>query len=77
MRFRPANIRVINRRDSRLDHCLACSTEKDERRRSHHSPRQGPAAYGGALRAALTRRPTAAGELSIEAGRAGLTKKET
>jgi hypothetical protein len=30
MRFRPANIRVINRRDSRLDRCLTCFTEKKE-----------------------------------------------
>ncbi len=29
MRFRPANIRVINRRDSRLDRCLICFTEKE------------------------------------------------
>jgi len=28
MRFRPANIRVINRRDSSLDRCLVCSTLK-------------------------------------------------
>jgi hypothetical protein len=27
MRFRPAHIRLINRRESRLDCCLVCSNE--------------------------------------------------
>ena len=30
MRFRPANIRVINRRASRLDRCLICFTKTKE-----------------------------------------------
>lgn len=30
MRLRPANIRVINRRDSRLDRCPICFTENQE-----------------------------------------------
>jgi len=35
VRFRPANIRVINRRDSRLDHlrCCVLSTNENEEKK--------------------------------------------
>lgn len=76
MRFRPANIRVINRRDSRLDHCLACSTEKEKdavaaitRRVKAQPPR------GGALSGSLDPATDGCGRAQHpSAGRAGLTK---
>ena len=40
MRFRPANIRVINRRNSRLDRDLRCLTRKDHRGREEGKERK-------------------------------------
>jgi hypothetical protein len=40
MRFRPANIRVINRRNSRLDRDFRCLTRKDHRGREEEKERK-------------------------------------
>jgi hypothetical protein len=40
MRFRPANIRVINRRNSRLDRDFRCLTRKDHRGREKEKEKE-------------------------------------
>jgi hypothetical protein len=42
MRFRPANIRVINRRDSQLGHLRCCVLSSIEREKKNRSEEQRP-----------------------------------
>jgi hypothetical protein len=42
MRFRPANIRVINRRDSRLGHLRCCVLSNERRKERMHLKEDHP-----------------------------------
>jgi hypothetical protein len=49
MRFRPANIRVINRRDSRFGHLRCCVPARTDTIGTKSGRLRGPAVEGGLL----------------------------